>query len=124
MGRKPKHDKPMTSTERTKAYRKRKMEEGFTELHFTISNKLAKQIDELVKFYGLTGRAQVITDLLQFPISLAAETMQEWKSNPDLPEQGQDESDAVKEAKHLMWNKLALSLQEFKEVRNQMESST
>jgi hypothetical protein len=119
MSRKPTNDKPMSATERSRAYRLRKLAEGATELHFTISGELAKQIDELVEFYALNSRAQVVSDLLRFPLSHARETMNEWKNSSDsglndsTTEKGKE---LVKSAKHLVWQSLTANLESSKEM--------
>jgi hypothetical protein len=106
MGRKPKHDRAMTPAEKSREYRLRKKEKGESQIYFSISGEALNQIDELVTFFNLPGRAEVVSDLLKFPLIHALRMMGDMKSNNDVPmikDGDSDESDFIKELKIMMW---------------------
>lgn len=116
MGRKPKYDKPMSSAERSRLHRKREKDEGAKVLHFTLDGDVVNQIDELIEFFELTGRAQVVSDLLKRPLFEAVTMMKEWKSHPDMPTEDDDGdlNEAASYAKRIIWDGVCVKLNENK----------
>jgi len=112
MGRKPKYDKPMTSAERSRLHRKREKKDGAKVLHFSLDGEIVGQIDELVDFFELSGRAQVVSDLLKRPLYEAITMMKEWKSHPDMPteDDGSELHEAATYAKKIIWDGVCVKL--------------
>ena len=112
MGRKPKYDKPMTATERSRLRRERLKDDGSKVLHFSLDGEVVEQIDELVEFFELSGRAQVVSDLLKRPLYEAITMMKEWKSHPDMPTEndGNELHEAASYAKQIIWDGVCVKL--------------
>lgn len=110
MGRKPKYEKAMSSAEKAREYRERKKLQGQKQIYFSVSGDMVDRIDELARFFGLPGRAQVVTDLLQRPLFEAIAIMRDWENNPSLPKNAEDlsERDAqkIEEIKQDFWDAL------------------
>ncbi len=110
MGRKPKYEKAMSSAEKAREYRQRKKLHGQKQIYFSVSGDMVDRIDELARFFGLPGRAQVVTDLLERPLSEAVSIMREWEQNPDLPNDvsvlQEDDAKKIKEVKQRFWDAL------------------
>lgn len=120
MGRKPKYDKPMTSAERSRFHRERAKKEGAKVLHFSLDGEVVGQIDELVEFFELSGRAQVVSDLLKRPLYEAITMMKDWKSHPDMPTKD-DESElneAASYAKKIIWDGVCVKINKQKGKNN------
>ena len=107
MGRKPKYGKAMSATERSRLYRERKAAEGAKEFHFTMNAEFTKTVDELVEFYELSGRAQLVSDLLASQLVHAVKTMRDWQNNQDLPdsdeEMSPEDKQVVSKSKSILW---------------------
>jgi len=119
MGRKPKHSKAMTGAERMHEYRKRKASVGAKEFYFSMNSKLTGQIDDLVDFYELSGRAQAISDLIERPLIEALKIRREWKSIPELQSIAKtpEEVKTLKKIKHEYWNALCAKVSRTKRAR-------
>jgi len=112
-GEKEKKGKVLTSAERSKAYRLRKNKDSIS-----ISGGALDRIDELVEFFQLDGRAEVISDLLELPMIRAVEAMVEWKLARERA--GIDDSTIVDKsvqeyidtAKRIMWRALCIEVDE------------
>jgi len=121
MGRKPLHDTAMTATERSRRCRDSKKAKGVKELHFALDESTAALIDQLVLFFELPGRAEVVSDLLQWPLDSAVQIMRDWEANQDVPSPDQlngADQESLKNIKHMLWNNLCATVQqpESKEV--------
>lgn len=113
MARKPKNAKPMTSAERVRLHRMKKKAEGETQITMNFSAATLKIIDELVEFFELSNRAEVMQQLLQRPLVEAIEAMKAAKSVPNynLIEGATNEADreVIKRTKSILWKSICLN---------------
>lgn len=114
MGRKPKYDNAMTSAEKSREYRARKKQAGQKQIYFSLSGEMVDRIDELVAFFGLPGRAEVINELIQRPLAEALMTMDNWKSRHHLPQDtdalSPEDAQAIRDLKETFWKALCVKL--------------
>ena len=112
MGRKPKYGKPMTATERSRLRRQRLKEEGIPVVHFSLDGDVVNDIDELVEFFELSGRAQVISDLLKRPLHEAKKMMHGMKTVPDMPEDGDlgEFNEVASKVKKTFWDAVCMKI--------------
>jgi len=129
VGRKSKYDTPMTSAEKSRAYRLKKQREGKKMLTITITSSVLERIDEMVDFYCLPNRATVIEDLLALPLVQAIEIMIETKSEgaeehkylDELPDDHKAQG-VIGEVKRNLWKALTLGTpSELKQISKSLQ---
>lgn len=107
VGRPPNGKKAMTPAEKQKAYREKIKAEGIEQAHFTLSGNMVVHIDEVVEFFNLKGRSEVIAGLLKRPLYEAVKSLKEKKEQiADFGDNSSEEKEILDAAKQVIWRAL------------------
>lgn len=107
-GRPPLGKRPLSNKEKKARYRQRLSEVGRQQAYFALATETLDQMDEMVAYFGLQNRTELLEDIIKDGLGYALRLMRDLKQNEPHQEAMEDPEvlEAVVWARRGAWNDL------------------